>query len=74
MCLEKGNYAQIEALKLTLSNAINCTRNAKIPGLRDRFRFEIRYDEGNFNIARSNAEKKEHLVFQSGDMKHWNCM
>ena len=48
MCLEKGNYAQIEGLKSTLSNAINCTRNAKIPGLRDRFRFELRYDEGNF--------------------------
>ena len=43
----KGNYVQIEVLKLTLSNAINCMRSAEIPGFRDRFRFELGHDEGN---------------------------
>ena len=44
MCMGQGNYAQIDALKLTCSSAIKCSRNTDEPGLRGRA--EVSHDEG----------------------------
>ena len=65
MCMEQGNYAQIEALKLTFSSAIKCSRNADEPGLRGRT--EVSHDEVDLR-----EKKKGRLAFKSRDRKHWN--
>ena len=44
MCMGQGNYAQIDALKLTCSSAIKCSRNTDGPGLRGGA--EVSHDEG----------------------------
>ena len=58
-------YVQIEDLKIFLSKAIICTRNAKILKLRDRF--EHHHDEGNNEYCQIDITKERngHLVFWS---------
>ena len=73
MCMGQGNYAQIDALKLTFSSAIKCSRNADEPGLRGRA--EVSHDEGSnkyFQQIDLIEKKKGRLAFQSRDRKHWN--